>query len=163
MKIEDDKVVTLTCELRENDKNGKVIDSYPKEEPLKFLAGSLNIIQAFEDKIMGKSVNDSFDFVLEAEDAFGKYEEGNLIQIPYDSLLEANTDKTQELQVGHPIRVVDENESEMTGEVTEINKEANQVTVNFNHPYAGMAVHFSGQVLEIRDASESEVEHGHAH
>jgi FKBP-type peptidyl-prolyl cis-trans isomerase SlyD len=163
MKIDNNKVVTLICELRENDKNGKVIDSYSKEEPLKFLAGSLNIIEAFEEKIMGKTIGDSFDFVLAAEDAFGRYEKENVIQIPYDSLLEANTDKTQELKIGHPIRVVDENDNEMMGEVTVINQEENQVTVDFNHPYAGMPVHFSGEVLEIRDASESEIDHGHAH
>ncbi len=163
MKIEHNKVVTLTCVLRENDSNGKIIDSYPHKEPLKFLAGSLNIIEAFEEKIMGKTAGDSFDFILEADDAFGKYEHENVIQIPYDSLLEANTDKSAELQIGHPIRLVDEQDNEMIGEVTNINKDENQVTVDFNHPYAGIPVHFSGEVLEIRDASESEIDHGHAH
>ncbi len=163
MKIENNKVVTLECELRENDENGSVIDTYTQEDPLKFLTGASNIIEDFEDKIMGLSIGDSFAFTLEASQAFGEYDEENILQIPYDAIMEANTDKETSLEIGHPIKVSDEQGNEMIGEITMINIEENNVTVDFNHPFSGVPVYFMGKILEIRDATESETDHGHAH
>lgn len=94
---------------------------------------------------------------------FGEYNEEGVIQIPYDAIMNANADKTQALEVGHPIKIVDENQFEHVGEVTAINVEGNTVTVDFNHPFAGKTIHFSGKILDIREASDSEMDHGHAH
>ena len=163
MKIEKNKVVTLSCELRENDLNGPIIDNYPKEDPLKFLTGASNIIEEFENQINGLSSGDKFNFVLEAEHAFGEFDEENIMEFPYDSIMEANSDKANELEIGHPIKVADEEGNEMFGEITMINIEENNVTVDFNHPFAGIPVHFSGEIIEIREATDSEIDHGHAH
>ncbi len=163
MKIEKNKVVTLSCELRENDVNGPVIDSYPKDDPLMFLTGAQNIIEDFENQITGMSSGDKFDFVLNPSQAFGDYDEENVMQIPYDTIMNANQDKDHQLEIGHPIRVADEQGNEMIGEVTTIDIPENTVTVDFNHPFAGISVHFSGEVMEVRDATESEIDHGHAH
>jgi len=163
MKIEKNKVVTLSCELRENDNNGQMIDSYPSDDPLKFLTGASNIIEDFEEKINGLSSGDTFDFMLEAAQAFGDYDDENVIQIPYNEIIEANQDKDAQLELGHPIKVADEEGNEMIGEVTDINIEENFVTVDFNHPFAGIPVHFSGKIIEVRDANATEIEHGHAH
>lgn len=163
MKVEKNKIVTLSCELREHDINGPVIDTYPKEEPLKFLTGASNIIEEFENKISGLSTGDSFDFTLDPSLAFGEYEEENVMSIPYNSIMEAAEDKERNLEIGHPIKVTDENGNEMIGEVTNIDQVNNNVTIDFNHPFAGIPVHFSGKVIEVRDASQTELDHGHAH
>lgn len=163
MKIEKNKVVTLSCELREIDKNGPIIDTYPKDDPLKFLTGALNIIEDFENKITGLASGDPFEFVLEPSQAFGDYDDENVMQIPYDTIMSANQDKDHQLEIGHPIKVADEQGNEMIGEITTIDIPENKVTVDFNHPFAGIAVHFSGEVIDVRDATESEIDHGHAH
>lgn len=163
MKIEKNKVVTLTCELRENDHNGQVIDSYPQDDPLKFLTGASNVMEGFEEKIMGLQAGEKFAFTLDPNQAFGEYDEENVLDVPYDSIMNANPDKPFELELGHPIKVSDEEGNEMYGEVTDINIEENNVTIDFNHPFAGIPVYFSGEILEVRDATESEIDHGHVH
>jgi FKBP-type peptidyl-prolyl cis-trans isomerase SlyD len=163
MKIEKNKVVTLSCELRENDLSGTVIDTYPKDDPLKFLTGASNIIEDFETNIIGLSSGDSFDFILQPSQAFGDYDEENVMNIPYESIAEAGKTQEMQLEIGHPIKVSDEQGNEMIGEVTEIDIAENNVTVDFNHPFAGIPVHFAGEIIEVRDATESEIDHGHAH
>jgi FKBP-type peptidyl-prolyl cis-trans isomerase SlyD len=163
MKIEKNKVVTLSCELRENDKQGEIIDTYSQDEPLKYLAGASNIIEEFEVKVMGLSPGDDFEFTLEASQAFGEYDDDQVMMIPYDTITNANQDKDMKLEVGHPIKLEDEQGNEMFGEVTMIDIEENNVSVDFNHPFAGIPVYFAGKVIEVRDATESEIDHGHAH
>lgn len=163
MKIEKNAVVTMTCDLKKQDINGELIDSYDNNEPLKFLVGAENIFESFENKIIGLTAGENFDFVVEALDAFGEYDENGLVSLPYDTIMNSNSEVTNELEVGHPIRVIDQNETELIGEVKEINKDENFVMVDFNHPFAGLNIHFSGQVLEVRSATEDELEHGHAH
>jgi FKBP-type peptidyl-prolyl cis-trans isomerase SlyD len=163
MKIEKNKVVTLSCELRENDKKGDIIDAYPQDDPLKFLAGASNIIEEFEGKITGLSAGENFEFTLDASQAFGEYDDEQVMAIPYDTIMNANQDKDTKLEIGHPIKLADDQGNEMFGEVTLINIEENNVEVDFNHPFAGIPVHFSGKVIEVRDATDSEIDHGHAH
>jgi FKBP-type peptidyl-prolyl cis-trans isomerase SlyD len=39
----------------------------------------------------------------------------------------------------------------------------NEVEMDFNHPLAGYELHFTGEVLDVREASKEELEHGHVH
>lgn len=163
MKIEKNAVVTMTCELKKTDINGELIDSYDNNEPLKFLMGANNIFEAFENQITGLSKGENFDFVIQAADAFGEYDENGLVSLPYDTIMTSNAEQTAELEVGHPIKVIDQNDTELVGEVKEINKDENTVMVDFNHPLSGLNIHFSGQIIEVRNATEEEIEHGHTH
>jgi len=163
MKIEKNAVVTMTCELKKTDINGELIDSYDNNEPLKFLMGANNIFEAFENQITGLSKGENFDFVIQAADAFGEYDENGLVSLPYDTIMTSNAEQTGELEVGHPIKVIDQNDTELVGEVKEINKDENTVMVDFNHPLSGLNIHFSGQIIEVRNATEEEIEHGHTH
>lgn len=163
MKIEKNAVVTMTCELKKTDINGELIDSYDNNEPLKFLMGANNIFEAFENGITGLTKGDNFDFTIQSADAFGDYDDNGLVSLPYDTIMSSNADLTNELEVGHPIKVIDQNDTELIGEVKEINKDENTVMVDFNHPLAGLNIHFSGEIIEVRNATEEEIEHGHTH
>ena len=43
------------------------------------------------------------------------------------------------------------------------NVENDTITVDGNHPLAGMQLNFSVEVKDIRDATEEELSHGHVH
>ena len=49
------------------------------------------------------------------------------------------------------------------GEGEGLCRSGDQVTVDFNHPLAGVRLHFAVEILSVRDASAEEVAHGHPH
>jgi FKBP-type peptidyl-prolyl cis-trans isomerase SlyD len=55
----------------------------------------------------------------------------------------------------------DQHGNPLEGLVLEIGEDT--VKMDFNHPLAGKHLHFSGEVLDVREASAEETEHGHVH
>lgn len=164
MIIENNKVVTLTCTFREQDQNGAIIDSFTEDNPLSILIGYGNMFESFEQQLMNKKVGDSFEFILSPADAFGEYNEDDVILLPFSVFGELREENQKlDIEVGQVLRFVDKNENELLGKVLNIDYLQEQVTVDFNHPLAGIPIHFSGKILEIRDATQSEIDHGHVH
>lgn len=164
MIIENNKVVTLTCTFREQDQNGAIIDSFTENNPLSILIGYGNMFESFEQQLMNKKVGDSFEFILSPADAFGEYNEDDVILLPFSVFGELREENQKlDIEVGQVLRFVDKNENELLGKVLNIDYLQEQVTVDFNHPLAGIPIHFSGKILEIRDATQSEIDHGHVH
>jgi len=161
MKIEKNKVVKLICELKDAENKDNILDSFTKEEPLCFLTGASNIFEEFENNLYGLSKGDDFDFTLLPVNAFGDYDDEALIEIPYDNIMENNKNKG-DLEIGHFIKVLDDNNEEMYGEVTNIDLDNNIVNIDFNHPFAGLNVNFTGTIIDVRDASENEIKQGFA-
>lgn len=164
MIIEKNKVVSLSCIFRERDKNGEIIDSFSEENPLTILIGHGRIFDKFEQNIMQKTIGDSFEFTLSPKDTFGEYNKDIVIELPF-SVFGNFTDEMQNLkiEIGEMLRFEDKNENELFGKVLNIDYLKQNVLVDFNHPLAGMTIHFSGKILSIRDASQSEIDHGHVH
>ena len=67
----------------------------------------------------------------------------------------------ENVKVGVTLPMVDNEGNRLYGKVQEITAE--YVKMDFNHPLAGQDLHFKGEVLEIREATEEELAHGHAH
>lgn len=151
--IEDKKVITL--EYQVTDEKGEVIDTSEGQDPLVYLHGAQNIIPGLENALAGKNLNDTFDVTVEPKDAYGEYNE-EMVQVVPRSAFEgvesvepgmAFTAQTQ----GGPVQLM------VTG------VEGDDITVDPNHPLSGKTLGFTGKIIEIRDATEEEVEHGHAH
>ena len=65
------------------------------------------------------------------------------------------------VKVGNDLEMSDADGNPLMGKVISINEQ--HVEMDFNHPLAGNELHFIGEVLDVREATAEELEHGHVH
>ncbi len=153
MQIADKTVVQINYTLK-ND-SGEVLDSSEGQEPLAFLCGAQNIIPGLENALLGKQVGDKLDVRVEPSEGYGEVHEEMIQKVPKE-----NFEGVDSVEVGMQFMA-----QAPWGEqpVTVIKVEEDGVTLDGNHPMAGQILNFSVEVVEVREASEEEVEHGHSH
>lgn len=161
MVVSQNKVVSVTYELRINNQSGEVIESVDRNSPLTFLFGNGSLLPRFEDNLAGLKVGDGFDFNLISEDAYGEFDESSVIKVPLQAFQVDGKVDYDLVKEGNKIPMQDGNGNRLTGVVKNIDTDA--VTMDFNHPLAGRHLFFKGEVTEIRQATEEELTHGHAH
>ncbi len=161
MTIDQHKVVTLSYVLS-NHSNGQKIEQTSSESPMVFLYGVGGLIPAFEEQIKGKSIGDQFNFHIEAEQAYGLVNEGKIAMIPIDVFHDeqGNFDATY-FSVGATIPMSNSEGDRMIGTIKNVTDE--MIEMDFNHPLAGIDLHFSGEILGVREADPDEIAHGHVH
>jgi FKBP-type peptidyl-prolyl cis-trans isomerase SlyD len=161
MIAEKDNVVSVVYELREGSKNGEVVEALTPDHPLTFLFGSGGLLPKFEENLNGLSTGDSFEFLLNSEDAYGPVVENAIVHVPLQIFeVEGRIDESL-LKVGTTVPMMDSEGRRLNGKVLGLEGEA--VKMDFNHPMAGRDLHFSGTVTEVRNATEEELTHGHVH
>lgn len=136
------------------DENGNVIDQ-SQGEPLAYLHGHNNIIPGLEKELEGKSAGDSLTAVIQPADAYGEYQEQAVQKVP-----RANFQGVDDIQPGMQFQSEAEGQV-MLVTVTDVNDDT--VTVDANHPLAGKTLSFDVEVVEVRAATEDELNHGHVH
>ena len=152
--IEDDVVVTMAYTLKLAD--GELVDEATAEDPLVFLQGFGDIIPGLEEALYGLKVGDSRQVIVAPEDGYGEYDDEAYEMLP-TSLFQGIP-----LEVGLGIELRDSESGEVYEVfVAEVTKEG--VLVDFNHPLAGEELHFNVQILDLREATEEELDHGHVH
>jgi FKBP-type peptidyl-prolyl cis-trans isomerase SlyD len=161
MIVSKDKVVSLTYELRLDSPKGEVVESLNNDSPLIFIYGSGNLLPKFEDNINGLKIGDRFDFNLTATDAYGEVNNEAIVSVPISAFsINGNIDHDM-LLIGNKIPMQDSSGNKLTGIVKEVSDQA--VEMDFNHPLAGNHLFFNGEITDIREATEEEMTHGHAH
>jgi len=155
MQISHHKVVSVQYSLS-NDA-GEVIDSSEAGDPLVYLHGEENIIPGLESALEGKAVGDQLKVSLDAVDAYGEYDP-ELVEIVSGEMFEGVDD----IEVGMEFQadLPDEEEVQFV-RITAV--DGDNVTIDGNHPFAGMRLHFDVTIADIREATEEELEHGHVH
>jgi FKBP-type peptidyl-prolyl cis-trans isomerase SlyD len=161
MVVSQNKVVSLTYELRVNGTNGNVVESVDRNSPLTFIFGSGQLLPKFEDNLSGLKVGDNFDFNLISEDAYGNYDENSIIKVPLNAFQIDGKVDYELVKIGNKIPMQDSEGHRLTGVVKVLDTDF--VTMDFNHPLAGNHLFFKGEITEIRQASEEEMMHGHVH
>jgi FKBP-type peptidyl-prolyl cis-trans isomerase SlyD len=161
MVVSQNKVVSLTYELRVNSNTGEVVESVDRNSPLTFMFGSGSLLPKFEDNLAGLKVGDRFDFNLVSIDAYGDYDDSSVIKVPLNAFLIDGKVDYELVKIGNKIPMQDSEGHRLSGVVKTI--DADTVTMDFNHPLAGSHLFFKGEVTEIRQATEEELTHGHAH
>ncbi|MEY3343629.1 MAG: hypothetical protein RL090_1313 [Bacteroidota bacterium] len=163
MKIEINKVVSVTYSLEVNTDGAEKqhIETAGKDHPLTFLFGSGGLIPAFEENLFGKSIGDGFAFSIDPENGYGVYDPNALVELPMDLFKVDGVIDMEMIRVGNMIPMSDPQGNRLDGKVMAVTAES--VQMDFNHPLAGHHLHFSGEVIEVRDASAEELAHGHAH
>ena len=156
MQIAKNKVVLLSYELKID--SGEIVDEAQSNDPFVFIHGIGQTLEAFDAKLNGLKVGDTFKFELESEDAYGPVVEENVVTIPLDAFGDM---PKEELVEGAELPMNDNEGNRFYGTVLEVNPE--DVLMDFNHPLAGETLFFSGKVEGIRDATAEELDHGHVH
>src|SRR5690606_30724137 len=137
------------------DGTGKVLDSSDGQEPLSYLHGAGNIIPGLERALVGKSVGDKLNVAVPAAEAYGERDASMVQELP--SSMFSGVDQ---IEVGMEFHAETEHGLQV---VTVVAVEEGQVTIDGNHPLAGVDLNFDVEVTEVREATEEEVAHGHAH
>jgi FKBP-type peptidyl-prolyl cis-trans isomerase SlyD len=153
MQIESQKVVTLHYTL--TDEQGTVIDQ-SEDGSFVYMHGSNGIIPGLENALAGKKAGDELSVSIEPADAYGERSDAMLQQVPI-SMFE---DQSQ-VEVGMQFHAQGPNGETLIVTVTEVSDE--NVTVDGNHPLAGVQLNFDVKVIDVRDATAEEVSHGHVH
>lgn len=163
MQVGNNKVVTVTYQLHSNlpstAKNH--VETADKSNPLQFLYGSEMMIPGFEKGLAGKSTGDSFDFVINSEEGYGDNDATDVVDLPIDIFKVDNAVDLNILKIGNVLPMSDNMGNVMNGKVISFDDTA--VKMDFNHPLAGHELHFSGVIIEVREASQEEMDHGHVH
>ncbi len=159
--IEENKVVSLTYELRVNDEKGEIVEKVEESTPLTFLYGRGNLLPDFEQNISGLKEGDPFSFKLEPTKAYGEVSDEAIVDLPKNIFeIEGNIDENL-LKVGNTIPMQDNSGNRLNGIVLEVGDDV--VKMDFNHPLAGDTLFFKGEVAGIREATKEELDHGHVH
>lgn len=159
MTIGKEKVVCVTYDLRLDSHEGEVIEQTSSEKPLEFVFGTGNMLEKFEENLSELKVEDKFQFKLDCEDAYGQPSEEQIIELQ-KKMFEVDGEIQQGvLEVGNVVPMQDQQGNRFNGLVSEVKD--NTVLMDFNHPLAGEDLYFTGTVIDIREATEEEVESGH--
>lgn len=156
MKVENNTMVSLVYELRENDQNGRVIEALNEAQPLKFIYGTGRLLPVFESNINSLTAGDNFDFQLNAEEAYGDRREEMIVNVPI-SVFQTEDGKVNEdiCKVGNEVPMMDTSGNHLNGVINEITEE--HVRMDFNHPMAGVNLHFAGKIVNVREATPEEM------
>jgi FKBP-type peptidyl-prolyl cis-trans isomerase SlyD len=152
--IGDNAVVSIHYTLTDSD--GAVIDSSEGAGPLNYLHGAGNIIPGLEKALVGKTTGANLQVTVPAAEGYGEVQPELVQQVPLsafqgiDSIEPGMAFEAQDAQ-GNGRRVV----------VKSVDDEV--VVVDGNHPLAGVDLNFKVEVVDIRDATEEEIAHGHVH
>jgi FKBP-type peptidyl-prolyl cis-trans isomerase SlyD len=153
MTIQDKKVVSFHYTLANQD--GEQMETTRDKEPMTYLHGAKNIIPGLESAMAGKSVGDEFQVTLEPADAYGEKKEANIQRISSKHFRFPKKLK--------PGQIVGLQTRKGPVQVTIVKVGRFNVDVDSNHPLAGQALTFDVEVSAVREATEEEISHGHAH
>ncbi len=152
MLVSKNKVVSFYYTVK--DDNGVILDQTEANHPFSYLHGAHQIIPGLENQLEGKDVNQSFSVHVDAENAYGLRDENLVMTVDRSYFGNEPLEKGLQLQIQsqdgfHIVTVVDFND--------------NNVTIDANHPLAGVNLNFDIKITDVRDATKEELEHGHVH
>ena len=154
MQIEKDKVVSFHYQLSEV--GGATLEETDRTEPAIYLHGHNNILPAMEKSFIGKEAGDRFRIELSPAEAYGQHQPDRQQRVPIKHLVQAK----QKLRVGQIVQVNTE-KGPFDARIIKLGKF--NVDLDSNHPLAGISLAFDIEVVEVRQATEEEIDHKHAH
>jgi FKBP-type peptidyl-prolyl cis-trans isomerase SlyD len=152
MKIEKDRVVRFHYAVAEQ--GAEPMESSHDREPLAILAGHGNIIPGLEKAMEGHEAGDKFAVDVPAAEAYGEKREGLGQRVPKKHF------GAQRLEPGMQV-VLNTNFGPRAVTIEKVGMSV--VDVDLNHPMAGKDLHFDIEVVDVREATAEELEHGHVH
>ena len=149
MQITKHKVASIHYTLTDND--GKILDSSSGREPLTYIQGIGNLIPGMEEGLEGKAKGEKLSLKISPEKGYGVKDEALTQRVPRTAF------GGQEVKVGMQFQ------TNQGGVVTVTHVGLSEITVDANHPLAGVELNFAVEIMDIRLATEDEIAHGHVH
>lgn len=160
MNISQNTVVSLTYELHTTNEEGQqvFVEKAEESQALVFLYGVGMMLPKFEEHLTGLKAGDEYSFELTAADGYGDIDPAAFTDLPKAMFEQAGGELPN---VGDIIPLQDNSGNQFRAAVTAIGEEA--ISVDLNHPMAGKNLIFAGKIVSVREATEEELAHGHAH
>lgn len=146
------------CEVDQDGNKKEWLESSFDHSPAVYLHGHSNIIEGIETAMAGKSIGAEVSVTVSPEDAYGLRQDNAVQRIPLKHVYEAAKTKTFK-----PGDIVTVQTNQGWRDVTVMKAGKFNLDVDFNHPFAGKTLYYEIKVMDIREASEEEKHHGHAH
>ena len=153
MVVNQNKVVTINYTLKDND--GQILDQSQNGE-FAYLHGASNIIPGLEDALLDKKAGDTLSVTIPPEMGYGERNDTLSQVVPMDMF-----DSPDMVVVGQQFHAQGEDGHDIMITITEVN--GDDITIDGNHPLAGIDLNFDVTIIEVRDATEEETSHGHVH
>jgi len=154
LMIGEKSVVSMHYKLTDND--GNVIDSSEGMDPLTYLHGAGNIIPGLEQALVGKVEKDSLTVKVAPAEGYGEVIQELIETVPISAFQGVDN-----VEAGMAFEA--QNSSGQMQRIVVKNVEGDQVTIDGNHPLAGVELNFDVEIVSVREATEEEIEHGHVH
>lgn len=163
MTISKDTAVTLNYYLTasKNNEPEQLIEETSNEHPFVFLFGHEQVLPDFETALHGKQKGDKFDFRISAKNGYGEHQKEFVIKLDKASFEVDGKFDDSRVKVGVELPMNDSDGNSLSGMVVDITDTT--VEMDFNHPMAGFDLHFIGEVMDVRKATDEEISHGHVH
>ena len=157
MEIKSGMFVAVSYKLHgiDGDEAPEFVEETQEGSPLAFIFGTGSMLESFEKNLLGLKVGDTFDFVIKAADAYGLEEADHIIELPKDVFFVDGKFDAEVVKEGAVLPMRDAQGNTLNGTVEEITDTA--VVMDFNHPMAGIDLHFEGEVLEVREPREEDI------
>ncbi|MFZ4411896.1 MAG: FKBP-type peptidyl-prolyl cis-trans isomerase [Bacteroidales bacterium] len=159
MFIKKNKVASLTYTLRFDDAEGDIIEVIDEKDPEIVLIGHENLFEKFEEKILNLTTGDTFEFILLPDDSYGNYDDDKLVDLPKENFM-IDGEFDEEMVYEGAIIPMEDEENDIHAEAIVLEIDEENVKLDFNHPLAGETLHFKGNILLVRDATEEEIKFG---
>jgi FKBP-type peptidyl-prolyl cis-trans isomerase SlyD len=143
------KVAGIHYTLRDN--SGNILDTSDGRDPLYYLHGAGNLIAGMEEGLEGKSEGDKLELKISPSKGYGEKDPTMTQKVPRSSFGQQEVKKGMKFSTDRGAVVT----------VTEVGLDS--ITVDANHPLAGVELNFAVEVMEVRNATNDEIQHGHVH
>ncbi len=158
MKIAQNTVVSISYTLKNGGEEGDVLEMVTNEQPFTFLFGAGNLLPLFEKELADLEVGNDFKFLIKSEDGYGTRNPEAVIDLDI-KVFEINGKLAEEFLVpGSVVPLQDQDGNPLNGTVKEVKED--KVIVDLNHPMAGIDLHFTGSVINVREANQDEISQG---
>ncbi len=152
MKIGEKTFVSLSYELKVG---GELVDSAPADRPLEFVFGAGYLLPKFEENIKGLGKGDKFKFTLTPAEGYGESVADAIVDLPKDIFMIDGAIEDGLLDIGNQVPMSTADGQHLVGTVKEVGEDS--VKMDFNHPMAGKVLNFSGEVVDVREATDEDL------
>ena len=146
--VEAGALVEVAYTLRAYGPEGEELETCTEEAPFVFRMGQEEALEAFEQGLMGKREGEPFELLIACDDAYGDETEEAIVALPKETFMVDGKLDEEVMKPGEVVPLEDDEGNELIGVVVEV--EAHAVHVDFNHPLAGLDLHFEGVVVAIQ-------------